>query len=208
VKNQRYIIAFGESLFPLLCFFIWNWDLHFVFLFYYLDILASLVVSIIKLRKIDVFRKGSWVMTNYLSSFIRWYLLILLGLSAFEMGILVLYNDINLITSLVDFLKYEEFGIPQGVVLLPLVFLMNYQNYSMLFVKNGLYRLLPSAFIIQQSKYNFMLFALAGILFLVFTNVMKFPPFIWIWIIVLSRFAYDCWGQPYLEKKIAQNISK
>jgi len=205
LRNQQFILAFGELLIPLLGFYWWKWDLHFIFLFYYLDVMASLVVYLMKIRKISIFRTGKWHLPHYMNQMFLWYTFVLLGMIAFEIGLLLIYPELNLVESLIQFLKYQEFGIPQGVVLIPLVFLMNYQQYQLLFMRNGAYRVIQVEFIKKIASRTFLWFALAGGIFLLVNLIFPLADYIWLWLIVVGKVSFDLWIQPTIEKKIHQN---
>ena len=64
--NQRvkYVQLFTEALIPLLGFFMWDWGLYFILLFYFIDITTDEVFSHLKSKKIVAFkmiRKNEWI---------------------------------------------------------------------------------------------------------------------------------------------------
>lgn len=204
MRNQRVILAFGDLIIPVLGYYWWNWDLHFIFLFYYLDVLSSVVSNGLKLNKISLFRTGKSQAAVHIRQLVSWYIFVLIGLAAFEVGMLFLYPDLNLMGSLIYFLKYEEMGIPQGAILLPLIFLMNYQQYQLTFIRNGAFRVLPTHFVANLAKTSFLLFAAAGILFLVLNIV--FPPlpdYVWLWTVIAAKLFFDLIIYPKLEHYFA-----
>ena len=204
MKNQKLILAFGELLIPILGFYWWQWDLHFIFLFYYLDVVASLVIYAVKIRKIELFRSGKWNLQHHFPAILKWYMSVIVGLIFFEIGLMFVYPELNLMNSLIDFLSYEELGIPQGIIILPLIALMNYQQYQLLFIQNGSYRILQINAIKKLGFYSFICFGIAGLIFLLFNLIVSIPDFYWIWLIAGSKVCFDLWIQPYIEHKIQE----
>lgn len=196
--KQQQFMALGELIIPLMGYYLWNWDLHFILLFYYLDVVASFFLSIAKVRAVSLYRERKWMVQTHLTTFLIWYGLILLGLSFLEIAILAVYPDINLVDSLFEFLTYEEWGIPQGVVLLPLIFLLNWQHYKLVFLRTGEYAIFPTDLLKRIQTSTFGAFTLGGLLVLIlaFTGITAEP--VLLWIIVLGKLSYDLWLHPYI----------
>jgi hypothetical protein len=196
--KQQQFMALGELIIPLMGYYLWNWDLHFILLFYYLDVVASFFLSIAKVRAVSLYRERKWMVQTHLTTFLTWYGLILLGLSFLEIAILAVYPDINLVDSLFEFLTYEEWGIPQGVVLLPLIFLFNWQHYKLVFLRTGEYAIFPTDLLKRIQTSTFGAFTLGGLLVLIlaFTGITAEP--VLLWIMVLGKLSYDLWLQPYI----------
>jgi hypothetical protein len=196
--KQQQFMALGELIIPLMGYYLWNWDLHFILLFYYLDVVASFFLSIAKVRAVSLYRERKWMVQTHLTTFLTWYGLILLGLSFLEIAILAVYPDINLVDSLFEFLTYEEWGIPQGVVLLPLIFLLNWQHYKLVFLRTGEYAIFPTDLLKRIQTSTFGAFTLGGLLVLIlaFTGITAEP--VLLWIMVLGRLSYDLWLHPYI----------
>lgn len=194
--RQQQFMALGELVIPLMGYYLWNWDLHFILLFYYLDIVASFFLSIAKVRAVSLYRERKWIVQTHLTTFLIWYGLILLGLSFLEIAILAVYPDINLVDSLFEFLTYEEWGIPQGIVLLPLIFLLNWQQYKLVFLRTGEYTIFPTDLLKRIQTWTFGAFTLGGLLVLIlaFTGLTAEP--VLLWIMVLGRLSYDLWLHP------------
>lgn len=196
--KQQQFMALGELIIPLMGYYLWNWDLHFILLFYYLDIVASFFLSIAKVRAVSLYRERKWIVQTHLTTFLIWYGLILLGLSFLEIAILAVYPDINLVDSLFEFLTYEEWGIPQGIVLLPLIFLLNWQQYKLVFLRTGEYTIFPTDLLKHIQTWTFGAFTLGGLLVLIlaFTGLTAEP--VLLWIMVLGRLSYDLWLHPHI----------
>ena len=129
-----YIQLVGDAIIPLLGFFLWDWSLYFILLFYLLDLISSEVVILFKTKK----AKGVNNATKRPFRVYSWTLF-LLNLLAFHSGILMMHPEIDFQKEFIDFIMYKEMGIPQGFVLIPLVGFIAYQQYNIEFIRTGLY---------------------------------------------------------------------
>ncbi|MEO9257334.1 MAG: hypothetical protein ABI207_03070, partial [Crocinitomicaceae bacterium] len=138
-SKQKLIQTAGELLIPILGFYAWNWDLNFIFLFYFIDLFAYQIFTFIKWKKIASF----WGLIFSSKTFLFFNTLFAVGLAIvifIEYAITFIYPTLNLGVSLIKFLTYSEWGIPQIVMLIPLVVFANYQQYKMNFVAIGKFR--------------------------------------------------------------------
>jgi hypothetical protein len=202
--KQYQFMALGELVIPLMGYYLWNWDLHFILLFYYLDVVASFFLSIAKVRAVSIYRERKWVVNTHLSTFLIWYALIILGLSFLEIAILAIYPDINLIDSLFAFLSYEEWGIPQGVVLLPLIFLLNWQQYKQVFLRTGEYTVFPTYLLKRIQTSAFAAFALGGFTILLCALLGFTEEQALLWTIILVKLSYDLWIHPFVVRVLVK----
>jgi hypothetical protein len=150
--NQRRIQAIGELIIPLLGYFVFEWDLFFIGLYYLLDLIATEFFLQLKYTKVVNHAKQTVPFDNLLRIRIGSMLLVLLIITLFFVFNRLYYAQTDLITAFIDFLNYEEAGIPipQGYILLPLVFLGNYQQYQLTFLKPQRFRVLS----IRQMRSN------------------------------------------------------
>ena len=130
--KQQLIQSVGEALIRLLGFYFWHWDLHFIFLFYYLDMLTFCVFAVFKLTKITHYR-SEYRWGNNLLYLNKLLAIFILAIFLMEVAISYLYPELNLWRSLLHFLTVREWGIPQIVLLIPLLVFANYQAYKLLF---------------------------------------------------------------------------
>lgn len=131
-----------EALIPLLGFYLWDWSLYFILLFYILDMLADILFMNVKARKIYQFlnqisEKKIWINHSVLSS-ILWLLVIAL----IHVFILQVHSDMNVLQEIKSFWMYKDMGIEQGYFLLPLLFFASYQKYRMEFLMPARYKTL------------------------------------------------------------------
>ena len=127
-----------EAAIPLMGLYLWGWDLFFIVLFYVLDLIADHTFLHVKSKKIlDEQRSGKDV-------WFRYSVLSVLVLAAVLLLALVtiqnLHPEMNLLAQAEIFWTYEELGLQQGYILLPLVFFAAYQQYKMEFLFTGKFR--------------------------------------------------------------------
>jgi hypothetical protein len=160
LRKQQLIQAIGELVIPLLGFFWLGWDLYFILLFYLLDLIATEVFYQLKRSRIHQFQQGRGALFSRLSTIGLVGVIIVLS----HVMLHKVYPDLVFKEAFIDFLAYEEDGIPiaQGYVLLPLVIFGNYQQYKMFFLVPKRFRTLPSA-LLYNSRRNALLAAFAGI---------------------------------------------
>lgn len=164
-----YIQLIGDALIPLLGFFLWDWSLYFILLFYLLDLFASEVIILFKTKRAQglsteikrPFRVYSWV-------------LFLFNVITFHVGIFLMHPDVNFQTEFVEFIMYEEMGIPQGLILIPLIGFIAYQQYQMEFIRTGLFTqaIAPKLWARHLiDRLNILILALILVLVLIFIPV-------------------------------------
>jgi hypothetical protein len=137
--HPKYIQIAGDALIPLLGFFLWDWSLYFIVLFYLLDLLTREILLHVKSGRI---RKGKKTKNNLLS-WVKMGTLSFLGLlSSIVLIHLTMPNiaqDFNPILEIDAFWNYEEMGIKQGYLLVPLIAFMGFQQYKTEFIVPKLY---------------------------------------------------------------------
>lgn len=136
--NPKYVQLIGDALIPLLGFFWWDWSLYFILLFYGLDLIANEIIIHLKSRKIIQFQsedKQIWLKLGVFSAFTLILIVFLCHLT-----ILNLYPSIDFQQEIISFWQYEELGIQQGFILVPLIAITAYQQYSIFFIRTQIFR--------------------------------------------------------------------
>lgn len=138
-KRMFYIQIAGEALIPLFGYFLWDWSLYFIILFYLADMLINEVILHLKSRKINNYDAGKslreWLIVGSVS-----LALLILSVIVIHIAIRSLHPQIEFVKEALVFWKYEEMGIQQGYILLPLLIVMAYQRYKMEFLFTARYR--------------------------------------------------------------------
>lgn len=130
--NQKYIQIVGDVAIPLLGFFLWNWSLYFIILFYLLDYFGSEIICNMKSKKIIQFQKRGqfeWLKMAIFSLF-----LFIAGVFLMHLAMKTILPEIDFRKEIINFWTYKDMGIEQGYFLVPLVFMVNYLRYKVEFV--------------------------------------------------------------------------
>lgn len=139
---MRYIQLAMEASIPLLGFFLWDWSLYFILLFYFIDLIAAELIMHLKSKKIVQYlqaqqSKKDWVIRSTFS-----FTVLLLGGALIHFSMLFIQDGIDFSMEIAAFWNYEEMGLKQGYIFVPLVFLLSYQQYKMEFLLPARYRTL------------------------------------------------------------------
>jgi hypothetical protein len=164
MNRLKFIQAIGEAVIPLLGFFYFGWNLYFILLFYFIDLVTTEIFLHLKVNKILKFQSvrsypKKWKLNTLINT-----LLVIIILAGAHFVIALLYPDISFQQEFVDFVMYEEAGIPipQGFILLPIVVFGNYQQYKTMFLRSGLYQKQSWSFLLYSRK-RALLITLIGI---------------------------------------------
>lgn len=134
--NPKYILLFSDAFIPLIGLFVWNWSLYFIVLFYLLDLLSREVLTHVKTNGIykaqGLKNKQKWFRKGLLSG-----VLFITAVATIHLAIWLLQPNINFAEELISFWKYEELGVQQGYILLPLIGYAAYAQYKMTFLMPG-----------------------------------------------------------------------
>jgi hypothetical protein len=173
----------AEIAIPLLGYFFWGWGFYFVLLFFLLDYFVFLTFSFVKHRKIVEFRETTYFfpIQQVLST-----ILLLTFILMFIFIALPLIGPFDFEKQTWAFLSYKEMGIPQGLLLLPLVIYGGFAQYKMQFLMNRKFTHI-SATQNWKSHFFFLWIAfLAALLFLIISSFFVFPEFVYISILLIG----------------------
>lgn len=162
--NPKYIQLFGDALIPLLGLFLWNWSLYFIVLFYFLDLISSEIILHLKSKKTVAFQSINGLKKEWIKWGITSFCFLVLAVVMIHFAVYFISPGINFKTEALAFWNYEEMGVKQGYILLPLVFLVSYQQYKMTFLMTGRFRNTQLTFLWKKHIIPFVLIiAFAGI---------------------------------------------
>lgn len=136
-QKFKYLQVIAEALIPLLGFYFWDWGLYFILLFYFIDLVADLLVSHLKTSKIQQYNQqgnSGWLKWGVSSAF-----LFVVSVVSIHTALWFIFPSINFWKEAKSFWMYKELGIEQGYILVPLVFVMAIQQYKMEFVRFRLF---------------------------------------------------------------------
>lgn len=138
--NPKYVQLFGDAIIPLLGLLVWNWSLYFILLFYFLDLLSAEFIQHLKSKKTVVFQQVKGQKKQWLKWGGTSFAFLAMAIVMVHFAVYFITPGIDFQSEALSFWNYEEMGIKQGYILLPLVFLLSYQQYKMTFLMAGRFR--------------------------------------------------------------------
>lgn len=120
----------ADLVLPLIGYYFWGWNVYFILFFFALDLVAQLYFTYLKSRKIVRFQQVNYPVFLLGSAFLG-YLTASILLVIF-MPYIVKGSDFYKEFS--SFLSYKEMGVPQLILLLPLILVGGYMNYKVTFL--------------------------------------------------------------------------
>lgn len=115
-RIEKISILVGDVAFPLMGYFLWDWSLYFILLFFMLDQLARVVFLHWRMKLIELSS------TEKRNQLLKASFLFLSEVIIIHAVILVQNPSIQFIAEFWRFFHYKDMGIEQGYILLPLVF--------------------------------------------------------------------------------------
>lgn len=131
--NLKSIQVVSDALIPVLGFFLWEWGLFFILLYYILDLLVSEVFMYMKSRAILIKQGGN--RSNYIGFAAMAVVLIGTVLLLVRLFILEAHPELNLWQEIIAFWVYKDLGVQQGYILIPIVIFVGFQRYKMEFLQ-------------------------------------------------------------------------
>jgi hypothetical protein len=164
VQRFKVIQVLLEATIPILGIFLWEWSLYFIILFYILDLFADHVFLHVKSKR--VVKENSSAGKGWLRYGIGAGVLLFLSLLLAHFTVLNTHPGIDFLIEIKNFWTYEELGIQQGYVLLPMLFFAAYQQYKMEFLLPARYRSMDMQTIWLPALRSFyLLFAFTSLAF-------------------------------------------
>ena len=186
--NPRYVQLVSDALIPICGFFLWDWSLYFILLFYFIDMVADEVILHLKSKKIvetQQVSKTVWLKYGVLS-----LIVFSISLLIVHFAMLFITDGINFWSEAVDFWNYEELGIKQGILLIPLVLLVSFMQYRMEFLLPARYKTMQLTVIWKKHIAALIsIIALAG-LCLALEQFVSIPELIYVLVIVVLSSLY------------------
>jgi hypothetical protein len=179
-----------EALIPTIGYFYWNWDLSFILLFYLLDYLLAFGILIAKGRKRSGYSKQADEKKLFLRQSGIGFLLMAAACAGTAIGVQLLHPDMSWPQRIGAFLTYEDMGIQQGYVLVPLILLNGVMVYRQQFLMPARYRVLSMEAITRPFvTEGLVLLGCAG-LFIGTASLVKFPEEVVIALLIGGTTAY------------------
>lgn len=180
----------SDALIPLLGFFVWDWSLYFILLFYFLDLLAREFITHLKTRKIyedqHLSNKQKWIRNGVLSA-----LLLIVVVGIIHVAMLFISPGIHFPSELYHFWTYEELGIQQGYILLPLVGYAAYIQFKMQFLMPGKSRSVLVDTLWKQHILSLLLMGAGASLAVLISLILPLPEIVYVLAIVTGAAAFS-----------------
>ena len=191
-ERVRYVQIAGDALIPLLGYYLWDWNLYFILLFYIADLLVGEAFTWIRAEKLRKYDRENTKDSKWgfrlisLGTLVATVLLINVGTS-------FSHPSLNHLEELRAFWNYEELGISQGYILLPVLILVGYQQYQVEFLATGRFRTLTMHQLwLEHATQRVFLLAVAaiscGVLYFV-----AVPDQLVLWLLVTGAALYALW---------------
>jgi hypothetical protein len=206
MRKLQLITSAGDLILPLLLYFWWKWDLHFILLFVYIDVLAAIAIAYVKERKILRTLKSKRETPIILRKVFIYCCFVFMGILLFEWAIARLYPDMNLWNSFIEFLWFIELGIPQIIWLAPLVFLFNFQQYRGFFLRMNMHHVTPLVYQQKTHLITFYLFLGNAILFFGLTWLFTAPKTVFLLVLIFNKLTSDLLILPKLQQRALDKL--
>lgn len=187
--NQKYIQIFGDALIPLCGVLFWGWSLYFILLFYFIDMSAAELILHLKSNKIVKSQgeehKKRWVKDGVIS-----FLSLSLAIIIIHFSMMFIEDGIDFKGEAIRFWNYEEMGIKQGVLLIPLVFLVGFIQYRMEFVLPSVFRKVNIDFLWRNHILALLATTALSGFCLALSQFAHLPELVYVLLVVVSTSAY------------------
>jgi hypothetical protein len=185
--QAKYIQIISDLALPLFGYYFWDWNIYFILFFYVLDVLVSTGFTFVKTKKINSFRGTNeypWkhiilIFSGYIISFYLVYFLIFL-----------IYPATNLTLEIRNFLLHKELGLPQGVLLLPLLIYGGYMYYKMSFLMPRTFERVSVSSLWHEHLKLFLVIVGVIALLLGISTWVVFSDWVYVWGIVVGSTFY------------------
>jgi hypothetical protein len=179
-----------EAALPLAGYFYWHWDTSFILLFYLLDWILFLAINSVKAKKRFAFSQLASERNQAIRTLLLGTAFLIITCFVVLLTMQLLQPTFNFSERVVAFLRYNDMGIEQGYVLLPLLLLNGISVYKQQFIRPELYKYLTMGQLINESsKQGLLLLACAG-LFLGISLFVQFPEEILLFSTIIGTTVY------------------
>ena len=177
----------GDLAIPLIGYYFWGWNMFFILFFYILDVGVSTVFTFVKTKTIHKHHQTSnypWkhILLILLGYFLTFYLVYFL--------ILNISPKVNIFNEIIRFLMMKEMGLPQGILLLPLLIAGGYMQYKISFLIPKAFETIPIESLWHEHVKLFLLIVGVIALLLGLSSWVVFPEGVYVWGMVLGSSGY------------------
>jgi len=186
-RQSKITQLIGDLAIPLIGYYFWGWNMLFILFFYILDVGVSTAFTFVKTKSINKFQQTNYypwkhILLIFLGYFLTFYLVYFL--------IQNISPKVTISHEILRFLLVKDMGLPQVVLLFPLLILGGYMQYKISF-------LIPRAF--ETTKIDslwhehvkvFLLIVGVIALLLGLSIWIVFPAWVYVWGMVLGSSGY------------------
>lgn len=185
-----YIKVIGDALLPLLGYFFWDWSVYFILVFYILDLFVGEVLVHLKTKKIKSYSEkvlvNNWIKQGVFSIF-----LVLIILSGMHLAMKIVEPTIDFLLEIKLFLSYEEIGVAQGYILLPLIIFMGYSQYRNEFLVPKQFRVLAFSSLWKKHIISRLLICVLLVFLSLVAHFFHPPGWFYVFTIVIATSTYQ-----------------
>lgn len=164
LKQSALFQTILEAALPLAGYFYWHWDTSFILLFYLLDWILFLAINSVKAKKRFAFSQLASEKKQAIRTLLLGTAFLIVTCFVVLLTMQLLQPTFNFSERIVAFLRYNDMGIEQGYILLPLLLLNGISVYKQQFIRPELYKYLTMGQLINESsKQGLLLLACAGL---------------------------------------------
>ncbi len=164
LKQSALFQTILEAVLPLAGYFYWHWDTSFILLFYLLDWILFLAINSVKAKKRFAFSQLAIEKKQAIRTLLLGTAFLIITCFVVLLTMQLLQPTFNFSERIVAFLRYNDMGIEQGYILLPLLLLNGISVYKQQFIRPELYKYLTMGQLINESsKQGLLLLACAGL---------------------------------------------
>lgn len=179
-----------EAALPLAGYFYWHWDTSFILLFYLLDWILFLAINTVKAKKRFAFSQLASEKKQAIRTLLLGTAFLIITCFVVLLTMQLLQPTFDFSERVIAFLRYNDMGIEQGYVLLPLLLLNGISVYKQQFIRPELFKYLTMGQLINESsKQGLLLLASAG-LFLGISLIVQLPDEILLFSTIIGTTGY------------------
>ena len=186
-RQSKITQLIGDLAIPLIGYYFWGWNMLFILFFYILDVGVSTTFTFVKTKCINKFQQTNYypwkhILLILLGYFLTFYLVYFL--------ILNISPKVNISDEILRFLLMKDMGLPQMVLLLPLLIVGGYMQYKISFLVTRAFETTKIDSLWHEHVKVFLLIVGVIALLLGLSIWIVFPAWVYVWGMVLGSSGY------------------
>jgi hypothetical protein len=186
-RQSKITQLIGDLAIPLIGYYFWGWNMLFILFFYILDVGVSSAFTFVKTKSINKFQQTNYypwkhILLILLGYFLTFYLVYFL--------ILNISPKVTISKEILRFLLVKDMGLPQMVLLLPLLIVGGYIQYKISFLVTRAFETTKIDSLWHEHVKVFLLIVGVIALLLGLSIWIVFPTSVYVWGMVLGISGY------------------